>query len=162
MSALLDRLKAGRSAIKEVTLNGVKFGLRVLTEQDYLEAQIATELAMREAGIELGLSSAEAFESEKASQLLLRALIDPAIKSPVADSAKALREALSRDEKTALIEEYLDHEKTFSPSERTMTDAEFSELVEAVKKTPENPLLNDLSSAMLKRLITTLVSQPAT
>lgn len=162
MSALLDRLKAGRTAVKEVTVNGVTFGLRVLTEQDYLLAQINTELAMKEVGLELSLSSAEAFESEKASQLLYLALLDPAMKQPVAQSAKELREAISRDEKSALIEAYLEHEKTFSPSERTMGDAEFSALLETVKKTLENPSLNDLSSATLRRLITSLVSQPAT
>ncbi len=162
MSSLLDKLKAGRAATCETTLNGVKIGLRVLTEQDYLDAQIATEVAMIDAGVELSLSSSEAFESEKASQLLYRAMIDPVTKKPLADSALALREVITRDEKSALIEAYLEHEKTFSPSERTMGDEEFIALVETVKKTPENPPLNDLSTAMLKKLITALASPPAT
>jgi hypothetical protein len=161
MSDLLDRLKAGRSAVGQVTVEGVTFGLRLLTEQDYLAAQIATEVAMKEAGLELNLSTAEAFESEKASQLLARALIDPAGGKPVATSAAELRESITRDEKTTLIEAYLDHERTFSPSERTMGEAEFSELMEEVKKNPQTPRLNDSSSVMLKRLITALVSLPA-
>jgi len=162
MSSLLDKLKAGRAATCEVSINEVKIGLRILTEQDYLDAQIATEIAMKEAGVELSLSSSEAFESEKASQLLHRAMFDPTTNKPLADSAHALREVITRDEKSALIEAYLDHEKTFSPSERTMGDEEFIALVEAVKKTPQNPPLKDLSSATLKKLITALASRPAT
>lgn len=161
MSDLLSRLKAGRSAIASAKIGEVEFGLRVLTEQDYLEAQIATEVAMKEAGLELGISTAEAFESEKASQLLARALVDPSTGKPVAASAKELRASISRDEKSLLIEAYLEHEKTFSPSERTMDEAEFYALLEEVKKNPLTPRLNDSSSATLKKLITALASPPA-
>lgn len=162
MSDLLSRLKAGRSAIGSVKIGDVEFGLRVLTEQDYLEAQIATEVAMNEAGLELGISTAEAFESEKASQLLVRALVDQDTGKPVSASAKVLRSSISRDEKSQLIEAYLEHEKKFSPSERTMDEAGFSALLDEVKKNPLTPRLNDSSSAMLKRLITALACPPAT
>ena len=94
MSGLLARLKAGRAAVGQVTVDGVTFGLRLLTEQDYLAAQIATEAAMREAGMELSVSTAEAFEAEKSSQLLVRALIDPANSQPVAETAQELRDML--------------------------------------------------------------------
>ena len=161
MNDLLTRLKAGRAAIGTVTVDDVTFGLRLLTEQDYLESQIATDTAMREAGLELSISTSEAFESEKASQLLARALIDPESNAPVAPTAKALREVMSRDQKGVLIEAYLAHEKAYSPSERTLSEEEFSALLEEVKKTPEMTLSADLSTASLKRLITALASPPA-
>lgn len=160
MSDLLSRLKAGRSAVGQVVLDGVTFGLRLLTEQDYLEAQIATEAAMKEAGLELSVSTAEAYESEKASQLLVRALIDPLTARPVAPSARALREAMGRDQKAALIEAYLAHEKVYSPSERTLTDAELSALLDEVKKTPATTLSSVSSTDSLRRLVTALVSPP--
>ncbi len=160
MSQLLDRLKAGRSVIGRVTVNGVEMGLRVLSEQDYLEAQIATEQAMQAVGLVLSVSTAEAWESEKASQLLLRALVDPLRGVPLAESAQALREALSRDEHTFIIEAYLEHEKRFSPSERTLDGEAFAELLDEVKKTPQTPRLNDSSIGTLKRLITALASPP--
>lgn len=160
MIDLLSRLKAGRSSLGVVTLGDVKIGLRILTEQDYLEAQIATDVAMREAGLELGLSTADAFESEKASQLLARALVDIDSGNLLVSSAKGLREAISRDQKSILIEAYLAHEKKFSPSERTMNDEEFSALLDEVKKTPQTVHSSDLNTGTLKRLITALASQP--
>ncbi|MEW6562712.1 MAG: hypothetical protein AB1400_05700 [Pseudomonadota bacterium] len=161
MSDLLDRLKAGKSAIAPVKVGDVDFGLRVLSEQDYLDAGIAAEAAMKAAGVELSVSTAELFETEKSSQLLLRALVNPADNKTVATTAKDLRAALSREEVAYLIEQYLNHEKTISPSERNLSDDDLMALLEEVKKTPQTPRLNDLSFAMLKRLITISVSQPA-
>lgn len=161
MSDLLERLKAGKSAVAKVTISGVDFGLRVLSEQDYLEAGMAAEAAMKAAGVELSVATAELFETEKSSQLLLRALVNPADNKAVAMTAKELRAALSREEVAYLIEQYLSHEKTISPSERNLSDDDLMALLEEVKKTPQTPRLNDLSFAMLKRLITISVSQPA-
>lgn len=161
MSDLLERLKAGKSAVAKVTITGVDFGLRVLSEQDYLEAGMAAEAAMKAAGVELSVATAELFETEKSSQLLLRALVNPADNKAVATTAKDLRAALSREEVAYLIEQYLSHEKTISPSERNLSDDDLMALLEEVKKTPKTLRLNDLSFAMLKRLITISVSQPA-
>jgi hypothetical protein len=160
MSDLLDRLKAGQSALGNTTVSGVKFGLRLLSEQDYMDAGFAVDREMTAAGVELSVATSELFETEKTAQLLFRALVDPDTGKQVATNVKQLREALSRDNKHALMQAYLDHEKTFSPSERTLTDGEFSDLVEEVKKNPSTPHLNDLSIDTLKRLITTLVCPP--
>lgn len=161
MSDLLARLKAGRSALRHVKLGDVEFALRILTEQDYLDAGVEALEAMKARGLDFGMASADLFEAEKATQLLMRALVDPQSGTPVALSPKQLREALSSQDKTWLIERYIDHEKVYSPSERHMTEEQFAELLETVKKTPETARLNDSSSATLRRLITSLVSPPA-
>lgn len=160
MSELLDRLKAGKSARSIVKLNGIELSLRALSEQDYMEAGIAAESAMKAAKIELSMSTAELFEAEKSSQLLLLALLDPS-GEPLAYTASSLRNALSREESAYLVEQYLAHEKSISPSERNMPEKEFQALLEEVKKTPGTPRLNDLSIATLKRLITVLACPPA-
>ncbi|WP_295756011.1 hypothetical protein [Undibacterium sp.] len=160
MSDLLARLKAGQSAIGCVHLGELEFGLRLLTEQDYMDASFAVDAAMKAANIELSMATSELFESEKSSQLLLRALVDVDANKPVASNAKQLREAISRDQKNLLIEAYLSHEKAYSPSERNMSDEDFAELIEEVKKNPTTPLLNDSSTVTLKRLITTLALPP--
>lgn len=161
MNDLLSRLKAGRSAIASVKIGEVEFGLRVLTEQDYLSAGIAANTEMKLLGIELTVATADLFEDEKASQLLQRALVDPASGSPVASSARTLREALTRSERGYLVDAYLEHEKTFSPSERTMSALGFAELLEEVKKNPATTRLNDLSSDMLRKLIASLGAPPS-
>ncbi|MEW9901015.1 hypothetical protein ABWL39_20540 [Chitinivorax sp. PXF-14] len=161
MSDLLSRLKAGRAAIGSVTVDGVAFGLRLLSEQDYLAAQIATEVAMREAGLELSISTAEAYEAEKSSQLLARALVDPVTAVPVAANAQALREAVGREQLSAMVNAYLAHEKVYSPSARTLSNDELTALVDEVKKSPETTLSSVSSIDTLKRLITILASPPA-
>ena len=161
MSDLLERLKAGKSAIAKISVNRVEFGIRVLSEQDYLEAGLAAEAAMKAAGVELSISSSDLFEAEKSGQLLLRSLVNPIDGKPVAVDAKTLRAALSREEVAYLIEGYLAHEKSVSPSERNMPESELLALVDEVKKTPQTPSLNGLSSVTLKRLIAILGVQPA-
>lgn len=161
MSNLLERLKAGKSVIAKKSVNGVEFGIRVLSEQDYLEAGLAAEAAMKASGVELSISSSDLFEAEKSGQLLLRALVNPIDGKPVAVDAKTLRAALSREEVAYLIEAYLAHEKSVSPSERNMPESELRALVDEVKKTPQTPSLNGLSSVTLKKLIAILVVPPA-
>lgn len=161
MSDLLNRLKAGRAALRPIAVGNVDLGLRVLSEQDYLEAGLAAQAAMDLRKLELTVATADLFEDEKASQLLQRAVVDPATGKPVAETAQALREALTRSERAYLVDAYLEHEKQFSPSEALLGEAEFAALLEAVKKTPEIALTSVSSIATLKRLITTLVSRPA-
>jgi len=160
MSAdLLKRLRAGRGTLAPVEVAGVPMGLRLLTEQDYMDAGLAVDSTMRAAGVELNMASAELFEREKASQLLARALVDPTTTKPVAPTAQGLREALSREDSEWLIARYLDHEKRHSPKE--LDDAEFADLLEEVKKNAATTRLDDSSFATLKRLINYLASPPA-
>lgn len=158
MSDLLKRLKAGRGAVAPVDVVGVPLGLRLLNEQDYLDAGLAVEASMRAAGVELDMGSAELFEREKASQLLARALVDPATSKPIAPTAQELRQALTREDAEWLIARYLDHEKRHSP--KNMDEAEFADLLEDVKKNAATTRLDDSSFATLKRLITCLASPP--
>lgn len=153
MSDLLARLKAGRAAIRRVKLGDVELGLRILTEQDYLEAGIATAAAMRQAHLEVNLGTADTWEQEKASQLLARALVDPDTGRPVAPGAKGLREAVTREQREFLIGEYIAHEREFSPTSGVLSDDEFGRLLEEVKKTPATTSLDDSSFATLKRLV---------
>lgn len=161
MSDLLALLKAGHGTRRLVKLGEVEFELRLLTEQDYLETGISVIEYFKAQGVTLDMASAELFESEKATQLLMRALVMPHLDDPVALTPAQLRTALSRDEKNWLVEQYLDFEKTYSPSERTMSETEFAALLEDVKKNPQTTRLNNSSTAMLRRLITVLVSPPA-
>lgn len=158
---LLKRLKAGGVARRTVKLGETDISLRLLNEQDYLDAGVAVLDELKSRGVEFGYAAAELFEAEKATQLLLRAIVDPDTGQAVSWSPAALRGALTREEKALLIENYLDFEKEFSPSERTLSADEFSKLLEEVKKTPDLPRLSDLSSATLKRLIAILVAPPA-
>jgi HEPN domain-containing protein len=160
MESLLEKLKAGKSATKTVTLDGVELGFRLLSENDYLEAGLAVIDFFKNKKIDdVNMASAELFESEKATQLLLRALVVPGSEQSVADSPLQLRKVLTRENKAWLIEQYLEFEKNYSPRVgHNISDDEFDRMLETLKKTPAIIRLSDLSSDTLKRLITALVS----
>lgn len=158
---LLAQLKAGRDALATVDINGVTLGLRILVEQDYTDAQLAADALLIKHETELSLATGETFESEKMIQLIARMVVDPATRKPVFATADVARETLHRHDKDKIAEKYLEHERKFSPSYRTMGDTEFAELLEEVKKNPETTRLNDLSGDLLRRLITSLASQPS-
>ena len=158
--SILAKLKASRAIVKAVTLGDIQIGLRILTERDYQEAGWAANDLLDEHKAQLSPANAELFESEKATQLILRFVIDPATKAPVFASAEEVLDLLSRDQRSAIGDAYYDFEKEYSPSERTMSETDFTALLEEVKKKPELTVLNDLSGALLKRLVLTLAAQP--
>jgi hypothetical protein len=159
---ILTRLKAGRDVLGSVSVNGVDLGLRLLTDQDYQLAGLAADSLLAKADVELTLSNSDVFEAEKSLQLIALAVVDPVTKTPVFADPTQARETLIRADKTLIIEKYLEHERKFSPSGLNLTEAEFAEVLEEVKKNPLTPRLNDLSGDSLRRLIATLVSQPST
>lgn len=157
---ILAKLKASRDVVKTFKLGDVTLGLRILTERDYQEAGWAANTLLDEYKTELKTANADLFESEKATQLIRRFVVDPATKAPVFASAEEVLDTLSRAERNVIGEAYYDFEKEFSPSERTLSDADFAALLDDVKKKPDMQPLNDLSGALLKRLVISLAAQP--
>lgn len=160
MSDILDKLKAGRTVTKPFKLGAVGLAMRILTERDYQEAGWAANELLDDRKTELKASNADLFESEKATHLIQRFVIDPATKEPVFASADEVLDTLSRDERNAIGAAYYDFEREYSPSERTMSEADFTALLEDVKKKPDMTSLNGLSGALLKRLMLSLAAQP--
>ena len=142
MSGLLTRLKTSGTAICSVQMKDVTLGLRILSDRDYLEADLAVLAFMKQQGVAFSAESADTFENEKSTQLLLRALVDPV--------------------SAYLIEQYLEHEKQCAPKEESMPEEEFVALLEEVKKKPGQTVLSGLNTVTLKKLILSLASPPAT
>lgn len=161
MSDLLSRLKAGRDFTKTFPLGELTLGLRLLVESDYQAAGWAANALLVQHDTELTTANADLFESEKATQLMLRFLIDPATGKPLFSSAEEVRSTLSREERNAVGAAYYDFEREYSPSERTMSEAEFGRLLDDVKKKRDPLALNGLSGALLKRLVLSLATPPS-
>lgn len=156
---LIERLKLGRDATASVTVNGVELALRVLTEQDHQIAAMAADAMLIKHETELTMSTADAFEAEKALQLITLATLDPEKKTQAFKDADEARSILIRADRDLISEKYLDHERTFSPSGRNLTEAEFEGLLEEVKKNPATPRLIALSGDGLRKLIVSLADQ---
>lgn len=160
MSDILAKLKAGGAVTKPFPLRGVVLALRILTERDYQDAGWAANELLDDRKTELKASNADLFESEKATHLIQRFVVDPATKESVFATAADVLDILSREERNAIGAAYFDFEKEYSPSERTMSDVEFKTLLEDVKKKPDMQSLSDLSGALLKRLVLSLAAPP--
>lgn len=160
MSDLLAKLKAGRSVIKPFQLGAIRLGLRILTEHDYQEAGWAANAMLDAHEAELSTANAELFESEKASQLIQRFVVDPDSGAPVFPSAAEVAATLSREERNEIGAAYYDFEKEYSPSERTLSEADFAALLAKAKKKPDWTHLSGLSGALLKKLALSLAVPP--
>ena len=156
---ILEKLKAGRDIVKPFKLGEIAMGLRLLTERDYQDAGWAANALLKEYETELKASNADLFESEKATHLIQRFLVDPVTKAPIFETGEEVLDVLTRDERAAIGEAYFDFEREYSPSERTMSTSEFDALIEEVKKKPDLMRLHDFSGATLKKLVTTLAVQ---
>ncbi|OFJ46395.1 hypothetical protein BA896_021815 [Janthinobacterium lividum] len=119
---ILAKLKAGRTTIKTFKLGDITLGLRILTERDHQEAGWAANKLLDEYKTELKVSNADLFESEKATQLIQRFLVDPVTRAPIFAAAEDVLDTLSRDERNAVGSAYYDFERsTRLPSGRCPT-----------------------------------------
>jgi hypothetical protein len=162
MSDLLAKLRLGTANTKLIKWPGCEeyVGLKILSQQQQQDGAFAAERWFEGHKISIHLGSADEYDSEKASQMLWRALVDPKdMKTPVFDTVDKFRESVTREDKSYLIEEYMTFEKDCSPSPDNMKPEEFDAFLSEVKKTPEEILSKCTSSNTLKRCITTMASQ---
>jgi hypothetical protein len=161
VKALIDALKAGKANVREVIFPGTseKIGITVLTEAEIQDATFATERHFKTSGIEISATTIGTYERELNTQILCRALVDPASRSAAFRDVKELRGLLDPSAKDMLIEEYNSMADECSPSPLTLTDAQFEEIFREIKKNGTTG--RDLSLRTLKGLITYLAKLPS-
>jgi len=162
-SSLLAKLKGGTRNVKTVKFPGTDINvvLRILSNQEIQDAVFAAEKLFDLAKLEVKGSSLDAYEDERSTQILFRALRDPEdpTKSFSATVAE-LRNLVSRAEKDVLISLYGEFERECSPGFSGMSNEEFEEIWEAVKKNAQ--ILSSISDlSTLKGLLLYLASLQA-
>jgi hypothetical protein len=162
MSAL-DRLKAGTRNEKTVTFPGTdkKVVIRVLTVGEGQEAAFEAERYFHRQEIALHEGTIEAYEKEKTTRMLHRALRDP--DSPdetFAADAEELKKLLTEDEREALVAEYLALQEAASPLLGGLTEERFALLLDEVKKNGGEAVGSISSIGTLRRLVTSLACPP--
>lgn len=156
---LLERLKRGSENKKTIKFPGTEtyVQIRVLSEGERQAAHFATEQHFKRQGIEVSIATVDAYEAEKTIQLLFRALSDEE-GNPLARTPARFAELLTIDEKNALVEEYMAHERDCSPNPETLSDGEIDEILEELKKNQTIP--GSVSSMTIARqLIISLASR---
>jgi hypothetical protein len=162
MSDLLSTLKAGTDNVKLIKFpkSETPIALKILNQKELQDAAFCTERLFKTEKIDVNLMTSEEYSSEKATQILFRCIRDPEnLEQGIAPNITVFRASLTRNEKEYLIGEYLAFEKDVSPSPDNMSNEEFDKILLDVKKNPEDITGKIFSSSMLKKLITTLVSQ---
>lgn len=152
--ALLEKLKLGVDNTKMIPLMEEQIRLRVLTDDELLKCR-ADALAYAET---LGLD-AEGMTVDMAIRQLYKAATDVEGK-PLAGTYEKFRGLLTRRWREYLIGEYLELERECSPSLDRLTEEEFEQLLEEVKKSPDL-LRNSSNTNLLRRLARYLENRPA-
>ncbi len=167
--SLLEKLKAGTKNVKVIDWPGTedKVGISILTEAETQEAAFDTERLFKKHGIEYSFAVSDAYQAERNTQTLVRALVDPDKRDPKGNPVRLFKNA---DElrpspgfvlaKADLIDEFNAWDEECNPSAKTLTEKEYQELFEEVKKNPS--ILSDLSLRTLRGLIIYSANRPAT
>lgn len=163
MESFLEKIKLGTSNSKAIKWPGTDTDvcLRILSEQDRMEALFAAERLFKSEKIESNLMTAEQYDNEKIIQILYRALrcMDNQ-EQPLASSITLFRKAITREDTKVLISEYINYEQECSPSPGNLGPEAFDKLLLDIKKNPATISTNILSLQTAKRLLLTLVSPP--
>jgi len=158
--SLIEKLKAGTRNVKTIKFPGIEddIVLQILSNADTQDAVFAAERRFKGEEMPISSSTLDAYEDERTTQILFRALRDPDNhKKPFSASADELRKLLTKEQKDYLAAEYTAFEDECSPRLDNMTDEKFDEIWEEVKKKPA--VLNFLSSGTQKRLLLFLASR---
>jgi hypothetical protein len=163
-SDILARLRSRTRRIQSVTLPGseITVGLVVLTQAEHQEATAGTDRYFLAKKVEVGkVFMVDAWNAEMSTQVLARALVEPESGEAgklirVVKTADQLRETLTVQEQSFLLDRYLAH-PDYEVRE-AVDDAKLKELAAEVKKSPE--VLNSLDSASLRRLVLCMAARP--
>lgn len=161
--SLLEKLKAGKRNIKIVKFprTDQNVAIQVLSNQEIQDSIFAAENIFKVKEQTVSSSTFDAYEDERTTQILFRALRDPEdAKIPFAATVDELRKNLDV-EKDSLIADYNALKQECSPQLDSMTDDDFEKLWEDIKKNPEIQL-SFLNSGLQRRLLQYLASRPAT
>jgi len=163
VSSLIEKLKLGTDNTKLINWPGSeqKVLLRILSQKDIQDASFAAERLFKAEKIETNMMTATTYEEEQATQLLFKSLRDPERQDePIATNITEFRKALTKEEKTQLVGEYMTFERDCSPNPDNMSDEEFDKVLQDVKKNPASIDSLNCSSSLLRRFITILASPP--
>lgn len=162
---LLEKIKLGTKNTRLVFWPGTQDHvlIRILSINELQECVFNTEHLFKAQKIETNLMTSTEWDDERATQILFKSLRDPSNQEkPVCSDMAQFRLLLTRDERNALLLEYLAFEKEVSPLSENLSSDEFDRTLQSIKKNPELIMSGNYSIFMLKKLLHFLVSQPAT
>ena len=158
--SLIDKIKLGSQATKKIAWPGAEdatIQIRVCNESDYLAASMAADKLFND--VKIGLENVDAYNAEKETQLLFRAIQDPETGEQLFKNITEFRDLLVPEIKNFLSDQLDALHEEFSPELTTISDEDFDKLVQDVKKNAAEVLQTQSNIYTLRKLIIYLISQ---
>lgn len=154
MTDLLKIIKAGTKNKTIINFPGTdkKVELRLLSNQDTLDATADSEKLFKHLGIVPEFYNINSWENERAIQMLYRALHNPEDGSPISPDIASFRNMTTNEERRDLIDAYDALTAECNPSPDVLSSEEFDALIESVKKNPETTIGSCSNLQTLRRL----------
>jgi len=162
---MLAELRKGRRHTRECGFPGmpeVRMVVVPLFVDELQVAHAAAEARFRDLGIEVTVLTADDFTSELHLQILSRALRDPddpELRCPMFRDADELRSNSTADERTLLVDEYVEVQSAANPAQESVPNEVFDEIQDAIKK-KDQTRLSYIGSRMLSLYLLSSDSQP--
>jgi len=156
---IIAKLRDGIDKIKTVHIGDVTVGLKALRHNHYHEAQMTVSKAYQAEEVRVGMHNIDDFEMDKEDQYLLMTVVDVETGILIFDDVQTLRESLNKATRDSLLAEAEEWQEECSPNLSNLSEEEFDEVLEQVKKKPDQATLNELNLHTLKKLVHTLASQ---
>ncbi|KAF0145119.1 MAG: Uncharacterized protein FD156_1230 [Nitrospirae bacterium] len=157
--SLLEKLKAGKKNKNTIKFPGTDQDIiiSVLSEADIQAAHFESERLFKKNGIEVSMSTVDAYEAEKTTQILFRACSDTDGK-PLSKTVDEFRSQILKAEKDILVDEYNSLEQECSPNPEKISTEDMEKIIDEVKKRPE--MIGSVSNIVIARkLIVSLASR---
>ncbi len=165
-TALVERLARGRDLRRRMTWPGagLEIELKVLSSAEASDAHLAAAATITARGLDaksMNPRSVEALATEEFTEILARAVCDPATHEPLAVCAADLAAAATEDELVALYNAYSDLRHEVDPEPDEMPESEFAAIDAALKK-KDATLLSAIVSSMPRPWLRSTVLRLAT
>lgn len=160
-SAIIDQIKASHDVFKDIEwpgVPGVKVRMRLLTVSESRQAKVDNQQEFKRDGIEIGMQNLADYREQEAVHGMWRAFSDPATGKPVFTSAEHMRTLCTNDELKALCDAYNAFSDENDPNLEKLSDEEFEQLKDILKKKPDQIRSKVLSLPVAWKLLRILVA----
>lgn len=160
-SAIIDMIKSSHDVFKDIEwpgIPGVNVRMRLLTVSEARKAKVDNQQEFKRDGIEIGMQNLADYREQEAVHGMWRAFSDPETGKPIFSSAEHLRTLCTNDELKALSDAYNAFSDENDPNLEKLTDEEFEQLKDILKKKPDQIRLKVLSLPVAWKLLRILVA----
>ena len=160
-SAIIDQIKASHEVFKDIEwpgVPGVTVRMRLLTVSEARKAKVDNQQEFKRDGIEIGAENWADYREQEAVHGMWRAFSDPETGKPIFRNAEHMRTLCTNDELKALCDAYNAFSNENDPNLEKLTEEEFEQLKETLKKKPDQIRLKVLSLPVAWKLLRILVA----